>query len=59
MVSATTVSVNIAYAIGLEMFIVQVKAAKRHCALAAKKYNRYYHETKVEKNRSYELTCKK
>ena len=49
MVRATTVSINIAYAIGLEMFIVQVKAAKRHCALAAKKHNRCYHETKVEK----------
>ena len=59
MVSATTVSVNIAYAIGLEMFIVQVKAAKRHCALASKKYNRCYHETKVKKNKPYELTCKK
>ena len=52
MVSATTVNVNIAYAIGLEMFIVHVKAAKRHCALAAKKYNRCYHETKVEKKQA-------
>ena len=49
MASATTVSINIAYAIALEMFVVQVKAAERDCSLAAKRYNKCYHETKVKK----------